>query len=85
MNENQKDKKLGIFGPSSLYQKHLMNNGFVYTRAAKLDEAICALHRAICEIDNSIEQKHALDSLLGKNIRDLITEFGTIEQLKNKF
>ncbi len=67
----------------TLYRRHLEKNGFVTTRAADLDKAVKMLHAAICQLD--CQQLQVAQKLLGTNVRDIINEFGEIEELKRGF
>ena len=69
----------------SLYRLHLEEEGFASTRAWSLDDAISELHCSVCQIDSSEKQKPALDSLLNKTVRELLTEYGIIEELRHDF
>ena len=69
----------------SLYRVHLENLGFVSTRAADLDKAIKKLHMAVCQIDTTPRQRRALEKMLNTDMRELITEFGQIEELRKDF
>ena len=66
-----------------LYYSHLVSNGFVSTRANDLSCAISDLHRSICLLDT--QQLKIAEKLLDKSVRDVINEFGDIEELRKGF
>jgi len=73
-----------MFGEAkSLYRQYLERNGFVTTRAADLDEAVHKLHSAICQLD--LGQLEVAKKLLNKSLRELVNEFGEIEELRRGF
>ena len=55
------------------------------TRSVDIDDAVRKLHSAICQIDSTPRQRAALKNLLNSNVRDLLSEFGKIEELRYKF
>ncbi len=68
----------------SLFRKYLEHIGFATTRSADLDEAIKELHYAFCMLDSQqLELAH--EKLLCMSVRDLISSFGAIEELRKDF